>query len=64
MSFYTGTQVEVLYTLPAAVTKNTYTTQAVFSAPTATATVATIPAEGARHHRHHVGGDVRRRARH
>ncbi len=44
MSFYTGTQVEVLYTLPAAVTKNTYTTQAVFSAPTATATVATIPA--------------------
>src|SRR5258708_28980475 len=37
-------QCELLYTLSAAVTKNTYTTQAVFSAPAATAIVATIPA--------------------
>jgi VCBS repeat-containing protein len=44
MSGYTMTQVELLYTLPAAVTKNTYTTQAVFSAPAATAPVAAIPA--------------------
>lgn len=35
MSFYTGTQAELLYSLPAAVTKNTYTTQAVISVPTA-----------------------------
>src|SRR6266704_3351883 len=35
MSFYTGTQSELLYALPAAVTKNTYTTQAVLSVPTA-----------------------------
>jgi hypothetical protein len=33
MSFYTGTQAELLYALPAAVTKNTYTTQAVLSVP-------------------------------
>lgn len=33
MSFYTGTQSELLYALPAAVTKNTYTTQAVLSVP-------------------------------
>lgn len=44
MSFYTGTQAELLYTLPAAVTKNTYTTQAVLSALAASAPVATIPA--------------------
>jgi hypothetical protein len=44
MSFYTGTQTELLYTLAAAVTKNTYTAQAILSAPTATAPVATIPA--------------------
>lgn len=43
MSFYTGTQSELLYTLPAAVTKNTYTTQAILSAPAATAPVAQIP---------------------
>lgn len=43
MSFYTGTQAELLYTLPAAVTKNTYTTQAILSAPAATAPVAQIP---------------------
>jgi hypothetical protein len=34
MSFLTGTQAEALYVLPAAVTKNTYTTQAVLSVPT------------------------------
>jgi hypothetical protein len=34
MSFYSGIPTEVLYSLPAAVTKNTYTTQAVMSAPT------------------------------
>lgn len=44
MSFYTGTQTELLYTLPAAVTKNTYTTQAIMSALAASAPVATIPA--------------------
>jgi hypothetical protein len=44
VSFYTGTQTELLYTLPAAVTKNTFTAQAVVSAPTATAPVAVIPA--------------------
>jgi len=44
MSFYTGTQTELLYTLPAAVTKNTFTTQAIISALTASAPVATIPA--------------------
>lgn len=44
MSFYTGTQTELLYTLAAAVTKNTYTTQAVLSAPAATAPTAVIPA--------------------
>jgi hypothetical protein len=44
MSFLTGTQVETLYTLPAAVTKNTYTTEAVFSALAASAPLPTIPA--------------------
>jgi hypothetical protein len=44
MSFYTGTYTELLYTLPAAVTKNTYTAQAILSALTASAPVATIPA--------------------
>jgi hypothetical protein len=34
LSFYTGTNAELLYALPAAVTKNTYTTQAVLSVPT------------------------------
>jgi hypothetical protein len=44
MSGYTMTQAEVLYGLPAPVTKNTYTTQAVFSAPAATADVASVRA--------------------
>lgn len=43
MSFYSGTQAELLYSLPAAVTKNTYTAQAPFSAVAASAPVATIP---------------------
>jgi hypothetical protein len=42
MSGITGTQAELLYTLPATVTKNTYTTIAVLSAPAATAPVAKI----------------------
>lgn len=44
MSFYTGTQTELLYTLPAAVTKNTFTTQAIIGPLTATTPVPTIPA--------------------
>lgn len=44
MSFFTGTNTELLYSLPAAVTKNTYTTQAVFSALGASAPVAAVPA--------------------
>jgi hypothetical protein len=43
MSFYSGIPSELLYSLPAPVTKNTYTTQAVFSAPT-TEAVAMVPA--------------------
>jgi hypothetical protein len=42
MSGITGQQAELLYSLPAAVTKNTYTTLAVISAPAATAPVAKI----------------------
>lgn len=45
MSGYTMTQAELLYTLAAPVTKNTYTSSAVFSAPSATAPVAAIPAQ-------------------
>jgi hypothetical protein len=44
MSFYSGTQAEVLYSLPAPITNTAFTTQRVVSAPTATAPVATIPA--------------------
>lgn len=43
MSFYSGIPSELLYSLPAQVTKNTYTTQAVMSAPTSEA-VAVVPA--------------------
>jgi hypothetical protein len=43
MSGITGTQAELLYCLPAQVTKNTYTTQAVLSALAASAPVAKIP---------------------
>lgn len=43
MSGITGTQTELLYSLPAPVTKNTYTTQAVISALAASAPVARVP---------------------
>lgn len=43
MSGITGTQAELLYSMPAPVTKNTYTTQAVISALAASAPVAKIP---------------------
>lgn len=43
MSFIGGTQVELLYSLAAPVTKNTYTTTAAISALAASANVATIP---------------------
>jgi hypothetical protein len=42
MSGYTMTQAEMLYGLPAPVTKNTFTTQAVISAPAATQDVANV----------------------
>lgn len=44
MSFITGTQVETLFTLPAAVTKNTYTTEAAFSGVAGTNTVCSLDA--------------------
>jgi len=43
MSFVTGTQVELLYALPAAITKNTYTTIAAISGVAGTNTVCSIP---------------------
>jgi hypothetical protein len=43
MSFFTGTQSELLYVMPAAVTKNTYTTIAAFSGVAGTNTVCSIP---------------------
>lgn len=43
MSGITGTQAELLYTLPAAVTKNTYTTIAAYTGVLATNTVCSIP---------------------
>ena len=42
MSFFTGINTELLYNLPAAITKNTYTTQAVISA-TNTSPRALVP---------------------
>jgi hypothetical protein len=42
MSFITGTQAELLYALPAAVTKNTYTTEAALSGVVGTNTVCTL----------------------
>jgi hypothetical protein len=44
MSFITGTQAELLYTLTTAITKNTYTTEAAFSGVLGTNTVCTLPA--------------------
>jgi hypothetical protein len=43
MSFFTGTQAELLYTLPAAVTKNTYTTIASITGVLGTNPVCAIP---------------------
>jgi hypothetical protein len=44
MSFITGTQAELLYTLNASITKNTYTTIAAFSGVAGTNTICSIPA--------------------
>lgn len=44
MSFLTGTQAELLYTLTSAITKNTYTTEAAFSGVLGTNTVCKVPA--------------------
>jgi hypothetical protein len=44
MSFYTGTQSELLYSLNAAVTKNTYTTEAAFSGVLGTNSLCKVPA--------------------
>ena len=43
MSFFTGTQAELLYALPASVTKNTFTTEAAISAVAGTTAVCTLP---------------------
>lgn len=45
MSGYTMTQAELLYTLPASVTKNTYTTEACMSALAASAPIAVVPSQ-------------------
>lgn len=44
MSFVTGTQAELLYTLPSAVTKNTYTTIAAITGTSGTNPICSIPA--------------------
>jgi hypothetical protein len=44
MSATTGTQAELLYVMPAAITKNTYTTIAAFSGVAGTNTICSIPA--------------------
>jgi len=44
VSFTTGTQTELLYTLQAAVTKNTYTTEAAFSGVAGTNPLCSLPA--------------------
>ncbi len=44
MSFVTGTQAELLYTLTTAITKNTYTAEAAFSGVLGTNTVCYLPA--------------------
>lgn len=43
MSFISGTQTELLYVMPAAITKNTYTTIAAFTGVAGTNTVCSIP---------------------
>jgi hypothetical protein len=42
VSFITGTQTELLYSLPASITKNTYTTEAAFSGVAGTNTLCTL----------------------
>lgn len=44
MSFYTGTQAELLYSMPTAVTKNTYTAIAAITGVAGTNTLCSIPA--------------------
>ena len=44
MSFITGTQAELLYSLPTAITKNTYTTEAAFSGVAGTNTLCSLDA--------------------
>lgn len=44
MSFITGTQAELLYSLPSSITKNTYTTIAAYTGVLGTNTVCSIPA--------------------
>jgi hypothetical protein len=44
MSFFTGTQAELLYTQNASVTKNTYTTEAAFSGVLGTNSLCKVPA--------------------
>jgi hypothetical protein len=44
MSFLTGTQAELLYTLTSAITKNTYTTEAAFSGVIGTNTLCKVQA--------------------
>jgi hypothetical protein len=44
MSFYTGTQAELLYSLQAPVTKNTFTTEAAISGVAGTNPICAIPA--------------------
>ena len=44
MSFITGTQAELLYTLSSAITKNTYTTQAAYTGVLGTNTLCSIDA--------------------
>lgn len=44
MSFNTGQQVELLYSLPAPITKNTWTTEAAYTGVVGTNTVCSVPA--------------------
>lgn len=44
MSFLTGTQAELLYVMPAPITKNTYTTEAAFTGVAGTNVICKIPA--------------------
>ena len=43
MSFFTGTQSELLYVLPASVTKNTFTTEAAISSVAGTTALCSLP---------------------